>query len=46
MKTNRDWQKPLLQEDERDVPIKVWEMLLYGAVTVVLIVVGLAKIGG
>lgn len=39
------WQKPLLQEEEREVPLKVWEVLLYGAVTVAIIVVGLAKLG-
>lgn len=46
MKTNRDWQKPLLQEDERDVPIKVWEVLLYGATTVAFIILSLINIGG
>jgi hypothetical protein len=46
MKTNRDWQRPLLQEDERDVPLKVWEVLLYGAMFAVFVIVGLVKIGG
>ena len=40
------WQKPLLQEEEQDPPLKVWEVLVYGAVTVTAIIVGLAKLGG
>ena len=36
------WQRPLLQEDESDVPMKVWEVLLYWAVFLVLLFVGLA----
>jgi hypothetical protein len=40
------YQHALLQQEERDVPLKVWEVLLYGAVLVVMVVVGLAKIGG
>ena len=40
------WQRPLLQNEERDVPMKVWEKLLYGAVTLTVIIAGLAKLGG
>jgi len=38
------WQRPLLQEDERDEPLKVWEALLYGGCLVLLIVLALSRI--
>lgn len=36
------WQRPLLQEDERDVPLKVWEVLLYAGVFCVVLFTGLS----
>jgi type II secretory pathway component PulF len=38
------WQKPLLQEEEPDVKLKVWEAILYPAVLVVVVFVALSKI--
>ena len=38
------WQQPLLQKDEQDVPLKVWEVLLYGGCLVVLILFAVSKL--
>ena len=38
------WQRPLLQEEEQDVPIKVWEVLLWFVVFVFVVGVALSKI--